>query len=257
MRILEVKSFMFLKRFLDYLVIILWEQFSHSLNLVIKERIFSKANVTNLIEKIKKIVSHANSSTKFYTELYKHQKVQMNLPKNLRLITDIMTRWNSTYLMLQRFVFLKPALVSTLASVSGIDFHISKSEWDLASQICQVLKTFEDATKMLSEATASISMVLPIISEIMHQLESSRKDHGIIGWKDNLLEGMINRFNHYESLDEYSLSTFFNTKYKGYCYRNPETLEAVKTKIYLKLEDILIDENANQSESPQVNVIEN
>ena len=36
-RILEVKSFMFLKRFLDYLVIILWEQFSHSLNLVIKE----------------------------------------------------------------------------------------------------------------------------------------------------------------------------------------------------------------------------
>ena len=68
---------------------------------------------------------------------------------------------------------------------------------------------------------------------------------------------MINRFNHYESLDEYSLSTFFNTKYKGYCYRNPETLEAVKTKIYLKLEDILIDENANQSESPQVNVIEN
>ena len=37
----------------------------------------------------------------------------------------------------------------------------------------------------------------------------------------------------------------------------PENLEAVKTKIYLKLEDILIDENANQSESPQVNVIEN
>ena len=80
-----------------------------------------------MIEKIKKIVSHANLSTKFYTELYKHQKVQMNLPKNLRLITDIMTRWNSTYLMLQRFVFLKPALVSTLASVSGIDFHISNS----------------------------------------------------------------------------------------------------------------------------------
>ena len=56
-----------------------------------------------------------------------------------------------------------------------------------------------------------------------------------------------------------SIGRYFSTKKHGFSKKKgvPENLEAVKTKIYLKLEDILIDENANQSESPQMNVIEN
>ena len=48
---------------------------NHTLQLSIKDEIFSLQGVKSLIEKCRGIVGYANSSTKFYGELFKQQKL--------------------------------------------------------------------------------------------------------------------------------------------------------------------------------------
>ena len=111
--------------------------FLHSLQLAIKDEIFSLKSVENVIGKCHKLHSHANMSTKFYTELYKQQKIQMNLGESecLRLKHDVQTRWDSSYDMFDRAVYLKPALVSTLANTPNLGIEFSAKEWELMDKV--------------------------------------------------------------------------------------------------------------------------
>ena len=49
----------------------------HTLQLVITDEIMEFPSVKNALDKARKIVSHANKSTIFYTELRKQQKLQL------------------------------------------------------------------------------------------------------------------------------------------------------------------------------------
>ena len=91
-----------------------------------------------MIEKSKKLHSYANKSTKFYTELFKQQQLQMGVDVNecLRLKHDVPTRWDATNDMLNRASHLKPALVSTLAKFPEIGIEFSAKEWDLMDKVC-------------------------------------------------------------------------------------------------------------------------
>ena len=63
------------------------------------------------------VCTHANHSNIFYSEFYKQQEKQMDLSRRLSLIQDIDTSWNSTYYMLQRFIYNKTAIAATLLEI--------------------------------------------------------------------------------------------------------------------------------------------
>ena len=75
---------------------------------------------------------------------------------------DVTTRWNSTYLMFERFVVLKPALVYMQGRQEFKDHHkvlskIKERDWGLMANVVNVLKIFYEITLQLSHASACIS----------------------------------------------------------------------------------------------------
>ena len=75
---------------------------------------------------------------------------------------DVTTRWNSTYLMFERFVVLKPTLLYMLGRQEFKDHHkvlskIKEREWTLIANVVNVLKVFFEITEQLSHGSACIS----------------------------------------------------------------------------------------------------
>ena len=64
---------------------------NHTLQLSINDEIFSLVSVKNLIEKCRGLIGFANSSNKFYAELYKQQQV-MGIHNRPSLKQDVETR---------------------------------------------------------------------------------------------------------------------------------------------------------------------
>ena len=99
--------------------------------------------------------------------------------------------------MFESYLYLMPALVQTLSNVDA-PVEITKSDWELIKKVLKVLKPFQDATKMLSEHDASVSMAIPIITTIMKALEVSDEDQGVKTMKRALMRNMSIRFATFE-----------------------------------------------------------
>lgn len=70
----------------------------------------------------------------------------------LSLINDVATRWNSTYLMIERFlILLKETIRITFVSldVPRIEM-LTEEEWCVAEELCNLLRPLEEATREMS-----------------------------------------------------------------------------------------------------------
>jgi len=77
------------------------------------------------------------------------------------LILDVETRWNSTYLMIERAIKMKEPLHLTIASIKELtNLTITDEEWNDLKSIMDLLKPFYDATNLVSTPKN------PILSEI-------------------------------------------------------------------------------------------
>ena len=92
----------------------------------------------------------------------------------LRFVQDVVTRWWSTYSMLDRLIYLKPAIEGLKA-----DNQIPKNlifdeiEWKILEQVISVLKPFKMAQKHLEgEKYVTISYVPLMIDFIENKLQS-------------------------------------------------------------------------------------
>ncbi|CAK6967393.1 zinc finger BED domain-containing protein 4-like [Scomber scombrus] len=74
---------------------------------------------------------------------------QMGLP-DLKPVQDCPTRWNSTFYMLQRFVRLSNAIITTLALVNSAISTLTHDEWEAIEEACEVLQPFEETTLEIS-----------------------------------------------------------------------------------------------------------
>ena len=172
------------------------------------------------------------------------------------LIQDVVTRWNSTFDMAERFLELKPAIISSIAAVDTDLTQLTKENWNYLQKTKDVLQIFKEATVMLSSKNASISQAIYIVTLLMKNLKVTLADHGVKQLKRALADGMEERFGHYETQDIYALATYLDPRYKGFFFRNPENAEEAKEKIVQKLEEMLVEQSQasmnmeNESESP-------
>ena len=220
----------------------------HSLQLVIKKEVIEFPAVKEALDKARDICTHANKSTTFSAELRKQQRLQIG-GKEKVLIQDVPTRWNSTFDMGERFLELKVAIISSLATADTYLVQLTKTDWTYLEKATRVLQVFKEATVMLSSRNASISQVIYIITLIMRNLKETLADHGVKQLKRTLKEGMEDRFDDYETQDMYALATYLDPRFKGFFFRNPENAAQAKEKIAEKLERLLMEEKGEQSQA--------
>ena len=137
----------------------------HSLSLCVKAAILDQPSLVTICEIGRKIVAHFNYSTKSF-KLFNSIQKSHHLAENV-LFQDNNTRWNSSYLMLQRLLDNEAALIeyaSTTAPDSYVTF--SHAQWKIIAKVCVVLKKFHELTQEFSKASSSIGMVIPAVHEI-------------------------------------------------------------------------------------------
>ncbi|KAI4799939.1 hypothetical protein KUCAC02_016477 [Chaenocephalus aceratus] len=87
--------------------------FAHTLNLA-SQRALKVATLSRLLGRVRRIATFFHRSTTANHYLKEKQKC-LGL-KNHKVITDVATRWNSAYDMVERFLEQQPAICATLLS---------------------------------------------------------------------------------------------------------------------------------------------
>jgi hypothetical protein len=222
---------------------------NHSLQLVIKKELFELESVETLIDKCRKLCSHASHSNPFYTELYKQQELQMGNKNRLGLKNDVATRWNSTFYMLERILHLKPAIAATLLNLPSSGVEFTREDWNICEKVVQILGIFEEATKLLSGRESCISSCIPIVTTIIQSLENSSADDELAAMKHALKAAMEVRFAKVEQTEHYSISTLLDPRFKHYFFRSLDACQQAKNSILTQLDASLPSQNDSKKSS--------
>lgn len=150
---------------------------AHSLNLAVSNGLQQK-EIKTIITKVKSIVEYFKRSSHALCKLKENQK-KLDLPV-LKLKQDCITRWNSTYDMLNRFFSTKNAIITTLAIENPGLNTLSVEEWEVISKCIEILQVFHIVTESLcSEKHVSLSYIPIYVRSMMENLSKHMAEQRI------------------------------------------------------------------------------
>ncbi|XP_050958508.1 E3 SUMO-protein ligase ZBED1-like [Labeo rohita] len=109
----------------------------------------------------------------------------LELPE-LKLITDVVTRWNSAHDMLERFLEQQPAVSAALLSnelrkTEKEVCTLCESDITSAEEIVDAMKPMKIATLVMSkESCPTLSVVAPLHAQLIQDFQESRADSEIV-----------------------------------------------------------------------------
>lgn len=206
-----------------------WGCFGHTLNLIVKDAL---KVVEQLIKKIRTIVAHFKRSSQATQKLMDCQK-QCGINEPKKILQDVVTRWNSTFYMLERFVDLEQHIRSVLGL---LDTHLTPlriEEWEVVKELLLVLRPFENATKASSgDGYISASLVIVLINGLLGVCNTLRtKSLTKVAQEvlESLITGINNRLANIEYSQSLSLSTFLDPRFKTLAFDSPRAAETAKS----------------------------
>ena len=198
---------------------------SHTLQLVLHDALFTRTSVEAVVKKARKIVTHFKHSEQACRHLVEHQQT-VKAPEH-SLLQDVETRWNSTYLMLERLVEQRQAINLFSVQRGGIE-SLSIAEWELAGRVVKILRPFYTATLEICADDACISLVIPLISNLNNMLKTTTADQGLKQMKAALRDAMCRRFSDISSSAPFLAATLIDPRFKDTYFNAQETVVAKK-----------------------------
>lgn len=180
---------------------------------------------------------------------------QLNYSPPLRVIQDVVTRWNSTYEMFERVLYLKDPLLSALVD-SNYDVYLSISDWQMISDICDILKRFKEITIEISnEKTVTISKVVVFSKSLLKyciQLKTKIFASTITtNFIDELSKQVETRFGHLEKNILYAEAVILDPRFKKHGFFNNNAFVEGKKHLVNKAATIQISNfHSSQAEIP-------
>ncbi|XP_022165454.1 zinc finger BED domain-containing protein 1-like [Myzus persicae] len=194
---------------------------AHKLNLIVQKALelsdneeigpddnTDESDLKKIFKKCRNIVGFFKRSEVGNRMLVEKQK-QLGNETVLKLKQDVRTRWNSTFLMLERLIKLKEPLTIVMMTLKGAPTNLSSEEWNIIEDMIPLLRPFDKLTVELSaEHYPMISMVIPLIRGLQSSLASKNPNTQLgIFIKNRLMENTTKRF---DSLEEQTLTPHFS-----------------------------------------------
>ena len=197
------------------------------------------------MKKVRKIVSHFRHSEQACRHLLETQK-SYSVPQH-KLIQDIETRWNSTYLMLERVVEQRKVINLLSSERGGID-TLTNAEWELTERVVSILKPFYAATLEICADDSCISVVIPIVAMLYGKMQTTEKDQGLKQMKAALRDAMHHRFMSVRVSEPHITATQLDPRFKD-AYFTCEEKEASTTVIleYLRSAQVTADSDTSNA----------
>ncbi|KAJ4940608.1 hypothetical protein JOQ06_026905 [Pogonophryne albipinna] len=144
--------------------------YAHTLNLA-AQRALKITAVARLLGRVRRIVNFFRRSTTANHMLKEKQRL-LQLPEH-KLMTDVVTRWNSAHDMLERFLEQQPAICAALLS--------SESDVTTAEEVVSALKPMKEATQYMSkEKTPTLSVIAPLQDTLINGLKPIEGESAVI-----------------------------------------------------------------------------
>jgi hypothetical protein len=116
--------------------------FAHTINLLVQDALILE-NLQALLNKCKAIVAFMKQSS---TAMAKFKDAQ-NVAGPVLPIQEVPTRWDSSFLMVERILLIKTELSTVLLGTARAPSPFSAEEINILEELCQLLRPFEKATK--------------------------------------------------------------------------------------------------------------
>nr|CAH7739618.1 unnamed protein product [Callosobruchus chinensis] len=142
---------------------------AHTLNLSVKDGLGQNSELGVILQKCRNIVGHFKHSALAVQKLSKMQQ-QMNTPQ-LKMKQDVATRWNSTYIMLDRLIAIKAPITAVMSSLPKAPEILNAEEWLALEDCVRILKPFDLMTTTLSgEKYVTLSTVIPLVRGLQYTM---------------------------------------------------------------------------------------
>ena len=121
--------------------------------------------------------------------------------------------------------------------VTDIGFQsLTDKDWKIMKNVVKVLNPFKSATEQLSANAACISESIPIVSILQKTLDvCGESDQGVKDLKKRLSDNLRRRTAGMEDLDNYTLATLLDNRFKNHFFQDPEK----KIKAEERLKELL------------------
>lgn len=227
--------------------------FAHSLNLTVQHALKEAQEIR---DKVKGIVGHFRRSPQAAAKLKLRQE-QLGFTPTLILLQDVSTRWNSTHEMLNRVLHLKNPLISALVD-SNYDINLSASDWQLISDICSILKRFQEITvEISSEKTVTISKVvvfskalLKYCTQLKEQYTAANTSTITSKFIDELCSQVNTRFSDIEKKNLYAESVILDPRFKKHGFFNNNSFVEGKKSLVNKAKTINLESGNRSVQAP-------
>ncbi|KPU75502.1 uncharacterized protein Dana_GF26419 [Drosophila ananassae] len=229
--------------------------FAHTIHLVVDNVVKEISSFSNVLDKVKKIVTHFKHSPAAMDMLRKLQKDEGVSEGRIRtLVQSVDTRWNSCLDMLISFLSLSNkvaiVLINRASSVKGLPDMLTSNEIYLCQDFCDFLKPFKEATEKISgDNYVTVSMIIPLIALLVEKIRNLNvaSNEGILT-KELLLKVSEDRFKSLQCNKILAKSSMLDPRFKK-LYLPPliasEVVRDIVSEISQKISEDSLTESAN------------
>ncbi|CAH9107844.1 unnamed protein product, partial [Cuscuta europaea] len=116
--------------------------------------------IDDVVIKIRKTVTHLRHSMPKNKKIYEIASTTFNLNTTKKLRLDTPIRWNSTFTMLDRFLYFRDAIDSFVGKNVDLKWYrLTEEEWAKVSQLKKFLQVFFDVTNDFSASKTPTSNI--------------------------------------------------------------------------------------------------
>jgi len=188
--------------------------FSHTLQLAVEEAVKIPA-VSKALARVRRLVTHFNHSPKATYVL--KQKQQLLQHTDLTLIQDVSTRWNSAYLMVERFIKLQQPVCAALIELQRQDLMPHDSEVSTIEVYQAVMKPIAEITDSIGgEKQITFSAVRPLIYKLYNSyLKVSISDTSLGKTMKTVMHTKLLQYYNSQTLEILNIATLLDPRFKS------------------------------------------